>query len=121
VRPIGNRVLVEPSKAKEVSAGGIVTPEQYRQRDVAWDGVVVAFGSERRTKKGAYITYECEIGQRVLVNRYNAVVHEIGGREMWLVKPEDIIAILEDEMQEGTFGQETAEHIGNLSKSILNR
>ena len=96
MRPIGNRVLVEPSKAKESSAGGIVTPEQYRQRDVVWDGVVVAIGAPQPNRKGYIFGPDVLPGERVLVNRYNAAVHTINGKEMWLVKPEDIIAILEE-------------------------
>jgi co-chaperonin GroES (HSP10) len=86
VRPIGNRILIEPRKVGETSPGGIVTPEAYRQRDVAWDGLIKSIGPKNKLPVVE--------GQRVLVNRYNATIVD-AVPEMWLAKPEDIIAILE--------------------------
>ena len=94
VRPIGHRILIEPSPAKEVSAGGIVTPEQYRQRNVTWDGTVRELGTPPVTRKGIIVPWEFSIGQRVLVNRYSVRIVE-GDKEMWLSKPEDIVAVIE--------------------------
>lgn len=87
MRPIGNRIIIEPRKVGETSPGGIVTPEAYRQRDVSWDGIV---------KHGTSKLPEVREGNRVLVNRYNMVVIEREGMELWVAKPEDILAILEE-------------------------
>lgn len=95
MRPIGHRILIEPSKAKETSAGGIVTPEQYRQRDVVWDGIVRQLGSPPVTRTGVEVPWEVSVGQRVLVNRYSVRIIE-GDPEMWLAKLEDIVAIIEN-------------------------
>ena len=97
VRPIGNKILIEPAPTKECSAGGIVTPEQYRTRDITWDGLVVALGSGDRTRKGVHVPFEVAVGNRVMVNRYNVAVHHIDGKEMWLAKPGDIVAIVSDD------------------------
>jgi chaperonin GroES len=96
VRPIGNRILIEPSKAREASAGGILTPEAYRQRDVSHDGVVIALGSLGLTRKGVEIPFEVEVGQRVFVNRYSVVILDVTP-ERWMARPEDILAIIEDQ------------------------
>lgn len=65
-----------------------MTPEAYRQRDVAWDGFVMSTGPKNKLPINQ--------GDRVMVNRYS-VVTVPALEEMWLAKPEDLLALITEE------------------------
>jgi co-chaperonin GroES (HSP10) len=88
VRPLGDRILIEPLLTKEATDGGIVTPEAYRQRDVVWRGIVIS--------KGSKVPSDIEVGHEVFVNRYSVVVVDKDG-EKWVARTNDILAIINGE------------------------
>ena len=97
IRPARGYVLVEPLEVEEISSGGVVLPE--RAKELPQKGKVLVVGDEyieisTGTYEGEYNTglKPCKVGDIVIFKRFvdNRIKEE--GKELLLVKFEDIIA-----------------------------
>ncbi len=68
VKPLGDRVLVEPAEEKEVKKGGIIIPDSAKEKPT--EGIVVALGTGKTDDNGKKVPFEVKKGDRVLVSKY---------------------------------------------------
>ena len=78
VKPIGDRILVEPVEEKEVKKGGII----------------IALGTGKTNDDGKKIPFEVKKGDRVLVSKYGGTEIKIDGKEYKILSSDDILAVL---------------------------
>jgi len=94
LRPLGDRVIIEPVEEEEVTAGGIILPETAKEKPQ--QGKIVAVGPGRRDEEGNRIPMDVEVGQRVLFAKYAGTEVKLGEDEKVLVlKESDILAVVE--------------------------
>jgi chaperonin GroES len=93
VKPIGDRILVEPVEEKEVKKGGIIIPDTAKEKPQ--EGIVVALGTGKTNDDGKKIPFEVKKGDRVLVSKYGGSEIKIDGKEYKILSSDDILAILE--------------------------
>src|SRR5436190_5083468 len=93
VKPIGDRVLVEPLEEKEVKKGGIIIPDTAKEKST--EGVVVALGTGKTDDNGKKIPFEIKKGDRVLISKYGGTEIKLNGREYKILSSDDILAIME--------------------------
>ena len=93
VKPIGDRLLVEPAEEKEVKKGGIIIPESAKERPQ--EGIVKALGTGKTNDEGKKIPFEVKVGDRVLVSKYGGTEIKIDGKEYKILSSDDILAVLE--------------------------
>ena len=91
IRPLGERVLVEPIAKEETTASGIVLPDTAKEKPQ--EGRVVAVGSGA-VKDGARVALEVKEGDRVLFSKYAGTEIKYDGKEYLIMKESDIHAIL---------------------------
>ncbi|MBW7455968.1 co-chaperone GroES [Paenibacillus sepulcri] len=91
IRPLGERVLVEPIAKEETTASGIVLPDTAKEKPQ--EGRVIAVGSGT-LKDGARIALEVKEGDRVLFSKYAGTEVKYEGKELLIMKESDIHAIL---------------------------
>ena len=70
VKPIGDRILVEPVEEKEVKKGGIIIPDTAKEKPQ--EGIIVALGTGKTDDDGKKIPFEVKKGDRVLVSANTA-------------------------------------------------
>ena len=87
VKPLQDRVLVEPAPAEEKTAGGIIIPDTAKEKPVR--GKVVAVGAG---KKDEPVTVKA--GDTVLYGKYAGTEIQIEGKEYLIMRESDIFAIL---------------------------
>ena len=87
VKPIQDRVLVEPAPAEEKTAGGIIIPDTAKEKPVR--GKVIAVGNG---KKDEPITVKA--GDTVLYGKYAGTEIQIEGKEYLIMRESDIYAII---------------------------
>lgn len=87
IKPLADRVLVEPKAAEEKTAGGLFIPETAKERPL--EGKVVAVGSGTKD-----ITMEVKIGDCVLYGKYAGTEINVEGKEYLIMKQSDIFAII---------------------------
>src|SRR5277367_2521316 len=70
VRPLGDRVLVQPLEEKEVKKGGIIIPDTAREKPQ--EGTVAAIGTGKLDDNGKKIEFTVKVGDKVLISKYGA-------------------------------------------------
>src|SRR5246500_3109871 len=93
VKPIGDRILVEPVEEKEVKKGGIIIPDTAKEKPM--ESLVVALGTGKTDDNGKKVPFEVKKGDRVLVSKYGGTEIKIDGKEYKIFNADDLVAILE--------------------------
>ncbi|MEM7161036.1 MAG: co-chaperone GroES [Bacteroidota bacterium] len=87
VKPLADRVLVEPASAEEKTAGGIIIPDTAKEKPQK--GVVVAVGSGKPDEP-----MTVKEGDQVLYGKYSGTEISIDGKELLIMRESDIFAVI---------------------------
>jgi chaperonin GroES len=90
VRPLDDRVVVEPLEAEEKTTGGILLPDSAKQKPQR--GRVVAVGPGKLRDNGERSALSVQKGDEVLYGRYSGSDVEVDGREVKIMRESDILA-----------------------------
>lgn len=90
VRPLDDRVVVEPLEAEEKTAGGILLPDTAKQKPQR--GRVVAVGPGKLNDSGSRGKVAVAVGDEVLYGRYAGNDIEVSGKEVKIMRESDILA-----------------------------
>jgi chaperonin GroES len=93
LKPLGNRLVVEPLEAEEVTAGGIVLPETAKEKPQK--GTVLSIGPGERDDKGKRIDMDVQTGDTVLYAKYAGTEIKVDGKKLLILKETDVLAIIE--------------------------
>jgi chaperonin GroES len=94
LQPLGDRVLVEREEAEKRTAGGIVLPD--KARDKSKRGKVLSVGNGKLNKDGKRFPLTVKPGDRVLFSGYSGEEIKTDGREVLLIREDDILAVIHD-------------------------
>ena len=92
IKPLGDRVLVEPLKEEEVNKGGIIIPDTAKEKPQ--EGVVVALGTGKVDEDGKKVPFNVKKGDTVLMPKYGGTEVKMGGKEYQIMREEDILAVI---------------------------
>ena len=90
IRPLDDRVVVEPVEAEERTAGGIVLPDSAKENPQR--GHVVAIGPGKLLDNGQRATPSLSIGDEVIYGKYSGSDIEVDGHEVKILRETDILA-----------------------------
>jgi len=90
VRPLDDRIVVEPLDAEVKSAGGILLPDNAKQKPQR--GIVKAVGPGRLREDGERSAVSVKVGDEVVFGRYGGSEVEVGGVEYKILRESDILA-----------------------------
>jgi len=93
IKPLGDRVLVEPLEEEEVKKGGIIIPDTAKEKPQ--QGKVIAVGTGKVDDEGKKVPFTVKKGDRVLMPKYGGTEVRIGDKEYQILREEDILAIVE--------------------------
>jgi chaperonin GroES len=93
LKPLADRVVVEPTEQEEMTASGIYVPETAKEKPQK--GKVIAVGPGRKDDDGQRIAMDVAVGDRVLYARYAGTEVKLEDRRVLILKESDILAILE--------------------------
>lgn len=93
LKPLGNRVVVEPLEQEEVTPSGIVLPETAKEKPQ--QGVILAVGPGDRDDKGQRIPMDVAVGDKVLFAKYSGTEVKVDGKKLLILRESDILAIIE--------------------------
>lgn len=94
LKPLGDRVVVEPKERQERTPSGLVLPETAKEKPQ--EGEVIAIGPGRRDDDGDRIEMDVSVGDRVLFAKYGGTEIKIEDKKLLILKESDILAILEE-------------------------
>ena len=90
IRPLDDRVVVEPLAAEETTAGGIVLPDTAKEKPQR--GIVVAVGPGKLLDNGQRGELSVAVGDEVIYGKYGGSEIEINGEEVKILRESDILA-----------------------------
>ena len=93
LKPLGDRILVEPSEEKETKKGGIIIPDTAKEKPQ--EGTVRALGTGKTNDDGKKLPFEVKIGDRVLVSKYGGTEIKLDGKEFKIFSSDDLLAVLD--------------------------
>jgi len=94
IKPLGDRVLVQPLEQTETKKGGIIIPDTAKEKPQ--EGRVIAIGTGKRDEDGKLIPFNIKVGDKVLMPKYGGTEVKIDEVEYQLVREDDILAIIEE-------------------------
>jgi chaperonin GroES len=90
IRPLDDRVLVEPLEAEEKTAGGILLPDTAKEKPQR--GKIIAAGPGKLRDSGDRTPLSVKVGDEVLYGRYAGSELKEGGKELKVMRESDILA-----------------------------
>jgi len=92
LKPLGNRLVVEPVEEEDVTAGGIVLPETAKEKPQK--GTVLAIGPGDRDESGKRIPMDVSVKDVVLYAKYSGTEVKIDGKKLLILRESDVLAIV---------------------------
>lgn len=92
LKPLGDRLVVEPRERESTTASGLVLPETAKEKPQ--EGEVVAVGPGRRDEDGKRIEMDVKVGDVVLYAKYGGTEVKIDEKKLLILKESDVLAIV---------------------------
>ena len=93
IRPLQDRILVQPILEKEVMKGGIIIPDSAKEKPI--EGRVKAVGEGKVSENGKRTKPELKVGDKVLYGKYAGTEVKVDGEDFLLMREDDILGIIE--------------------------
>src|SRR6476619_4898850 len=90
IRPLDDRVVVQPVEAEAVTAGGIVLPDSAKEKPQR--GKVIAVGGGKMLDSGKRGELSVQVGDQVIYGKYGGTDIELDGNEVKILRESDILA-----------------------------
>jgi chaperonin GroES len=94
LKPLADRVVVEPLEEDEITAGGIVLPETAKEKPQK--GKVIAVGPGARDDNGNHIAMDVKVKDTVLFAKYAGTEIKLEGKKLMIMRESDLLALLEE-------------------------
>jgi chaperonin GroES len=94
IKPLGDRLLIEPIEKEETIAGGLLLPETAKEKPQ--QGAVLAAGEGRRDDNGKRIPLDVQAGDKVLFAKYAGTEIKVDGKKLLIMKESDILGIVQE-------------------------
>lgn len=92
IKPLADRVVVQPKEAEETTKGGIILPDTAKEKPI--EGKVVAVGAGRVTEDGKVVAMSVKVGDTVLYGKYSGTEVKIDDDEYLIMRESDIYGIV---------------------------
>lgn len=93
IRPLHDRVLVQPILEKEVQKGGIIIPDSAKEKPI--EGRIKAVGEGKLNEDGKRTKLSVKIGDKVLYGKYAGTEIKVDGEDYLLMREDDILGIIQ--------------------------
>jgi len=93
LKPLGDRLIVEPIEQEEMTTSGIVLPETAKEKPMR--GKVLAIGPGARKEDGSRIAMDVSTGDTVLYAKYGGTEVKLENKKYLILKETDVLAIVQ--------------------------
>ena len=93
VKPLQDRVLIKRLEEETTTAGGIIIPDNSKEKPA--QGEVVSVGSGYRANDGSFQALEVKVGDKVLFGKYSGSEVKVEGSDFLIMKEDEILGILQ--------------------------
>lgn len=92
LKPLGDRIVIEPVEKEEKTASGIVLPDSAKEKPQ--EGRVVAVGSGKLTDSGDRVALEVSEGDVIIFSKYAGTEIKFDEKEYLILRQDDVLAIV---------------------------
>ena len=93
IKPLEDRILVQPLEAETTTASGLVIPETAKEKPQ--EGKVLAIGPGRVDDKGVRVPMDIKVGDVVIYSKYGGTEVKYSGEDYLLLNARDVLAVVE--------------------------
>ena len=93
VRPLQDRVLIERLEEETKTAGGIIIPDNNKEKPA--QGRIVAVGSGQRLQDGTVRALDVKAGDTVLFGKYAGTEVKVEGKDLLIMREDDLLGVLQ--------------------------
>jgi len=94
LKPLDDRIVVEPNEAEQTTASGLVIPDTAKEKPQ--QGKVLAVGPGKRAENsGELIALDISVGQTVLYSKYGGTEVTVEGKDLLILSSRDVLAVVE--------------------------
>ena len=93
LKPLGDRVVIQPTPREEMTKSGIVLPDTAKEKPQ--EGTILAVGPGRIGDDGKREPMDVSEGQKVLYAKYAGTEFKVDNEELLIVSQKDILAVVE--------------------------
>ena len=93
LKPLGDRVVVQPTPREEMTKSGIVLPDTVKERPQ--EGTVLAAGPGRILDDGSREPMDVSVGQKILFQKYAGTEFNMDEEELLILSQKDVLAVIE--------------------------
>ena len=93
IRPLDDRIVIQPLEAEEKTSGGILLPDTAKEKPQR--AKVIAVGDGRLTDDGNRIALTVKVGDQVLYGKYAGTEIKYQGQELKILRENEILALYE--------------------------
>ena len=92
LKPLDDRIVVQPNEAEQTTASGLVIPDTAKEKPQ--EGEVVAVGPGRIDDKGQRVPLDITVGDKVIYSKYGGTEVKYGGEEFLILSARDVLAVV---------------------------
>ena len=93
LKPLDDRIVVQPNEAEQTTASGLVIPDTAKEKPQ--QGKVLAVGPGKRTENtGELVPTGIDVGQTVLYSKYGGTEVTVDGEDLLILASRDVLAIV---------------------------
>ena len=94
LRPLGDRVVIQPTAREEMTKSGIVLPDTAKEKPQ--EGTILSAGPGKILDDGTREAMDVKVGDKVLYAKYAGTEFKVEGEDLLIVSQKDILAIVQD-------------------------
>ncbi|PIW79673.1 MAG: co-chaperone GroES [Candidatus Omnitrophica bacterium CG_4_8_14_3_um_filter_43_15] len=92
LQPLGDKVIIQRLKAEEKTKGGIILPDNAKEKPQ--EGKVVAVGKGKTLKNGKTVAPKVKAGDKILFSKYSGSEVKVNDKEYLIIEADDILAVI---------------------------
>ncbi|MBL8067305.1 MAG: co-chaperone GroES [Armatimonadetes bacterium] len=92
LKPLHDRIIVEPAKAEETTAGGIILPDSAKEKPQR--GTVLAVGPGKTLDSGEKAPVDIKTGEVVLYGKYSGTEVTVAGKDFVILRADDVLGVV---------------------------
>jgi chaperonin GroES len=93
LKPLGDRVVIQPTPREEVTKSGILLPDSAKEKPQ--EGTIIAAGPGKMLEDGKREAMDVKVGDRVLYQKYAGTEFKVDTEELLIIDQKSILAIVE--------------------------
>jgi chaperonin GroES len=93
LKPLGDRLVVQPTPREEMTKSGIVLPDTAKERPQ--EGTILSVGPGRTLDDGSREAMEVQPGQKILFQKYAGTEFKLDDEELLILSQKDVLAVIE--------------------------